>query len=80
VDCGLSLEDDVEPRTAEPLSQDPLPGVEPFLVERMGDRFELGPRQIAEQPEARERVGDFLSVQILTPFVIAADIGLGLNI
>ena len=70
-DRGLALEDDVEARAAEALPQDALPLVEPLLLERVGDGLELRSRQVPEQREAREGVGKFLSVQVLTSLVSA---------
>lgn len=65
-DLGFALQHHVKARAAETLSEDPLASVEPLLIERVGDRLELGPGQIAEQREAREGVGEFLSVQWFT--------------
>jgi hypothetical protein len=65
-DGRVTVEDDVEPGPAETLSQNALSFVEPFLVEGMSYGLQLRARQIAEQRETSEGVGDLISVQFVS--------------
>src|SRR3989442_758190 len=55
---GLALEDHVERRSRETLAQNALVLREVTLLERVGDSLQLRARQIREDREARERLGD----------------------
>ena len=64
-----ALEDDVERAAAQPLAQDPPPGLERLLVERVGDPLDRRPRQVREEREVGELRDDavsFHSAQSLT--------------
>src|SRR5262249_56855693 len=57
-DLRLAIDDDEEAAAGHPLPQHALAFRKHLFADRMGDLLELGLRQVGEQRELRERLGD----------------------
>jgi hypothetical protein len=67
-DARRAIQDHVEARPGQALSDDALPFAEPRLVKRQGDAFELWRREVGEQRKAGQDVDDvFLNFQLASP-------------